>query len=65
VLTQLSFFWFDNRGVLPTHVITSNVDEYPDPLPRFRSQLRAGRCWCGAEMLDVECVARGYLSGSG
>jgi len=67
VLTQLSVFWFDYfRDLTPTHFVTANVDEYPDPLPRFRDQL-AGRSMLvkRARMVEIECVARGYLSGSG
>ena len=67
VLTQLSIFWFDYlRGLTPTHFVTANVDEYPDPLPRFRDQL-LGRSMLvkRARMIEIECVARGYLSGSG
>jgi phosphoribosylaminoimidazole-succinocarboxamide synthase len=67
VLTQLSIFWFDFlREVTPTHFLTANVDEYPDPLPKFRSQLE-GRSMLvkRAKMVEIECVARGYISGSG
>ncbi len=67
VLTQLSIFWFDFlKDLVPTHFLTANVDEYPDPLPRFRDQLE-GRSMLvkRARMIDIECVARGYLSGSG
>lgn len=67
VLTQLSIFWFELlRDLVPVHFITANVDEYPDPLPRYHEQL-AGRSMLvrRAEMLPVECVARGYLAGSG
>ena len=67
VLTQLSVFWFDYlRDLTPTHFVTARVDEYPDPLPKFRSQLE-GRSMLvkRARMIDIECVARGYLSGSG
>ncbi len=67
VLTQLSVFWFDFLGSLaPNHFLTANVDEYPDPLPRYRDQLE-GRSMLvkSARMANVECVARGYLSGSG
>jgi phosphoribosylaminoimidazole-succinocarboxamide synthase len=67
VLTQLSIFWFDFlRGVTPTHFLTANVDEYPAPLRPFRSQLE-GRSMLvkRARMVDIECVARGYLAGSG
>jgi phosphoribosylaminoimidazole-succinocarboxamide synthase len=67
VLTQLSIFWFDFlREVTPTHFLTANVNEYPDPLPKFRSQLE-GRSMLvkRAKMVEIECVARGYISGSG
>ena len=67
VLTQLSIFWFDFlRDAVPTHFISANVDDYPDPLPRYREQLE-GRSMLvkRAAMIDVECVARGYVSGSG
>ena len=67
VLTKLSLFWFDFfKDSLPTHVVTADVDRYPEPLRKYRDQL-AGRSMLvrTAEMLPVECVARGYLSGSG
>lgn len=67
VLTQLSLFWFDFlRDVVPNHVITARVEEYPEPLRYFDEQLR-GRSMLvrRAKMFPVECVARGYLSGSG
>ena len=67
VLTQLSIFWFDFlRDVTPTHFLSANVDEYPQPLPSFRGQLE-GRSMLvkRAKMLEIECVARGYISGSG
>ena len=67
VLTQLSIFWFDFlRDVTPTHFLTANVDEYPAALHRFRGQLE-GRSMLvkRARMIEIECVARGYLSGSG
>jgi phosphoribosylaminoimidazole-succinocarboxamide synthase len=67
VLTQLSLFWFDFlRGVVANHVITANVDEYPGLLRFSGDQLR-GRSMLvrRAQMFPVECVARGYLAGSG
>jgi phosphoribosylaminoimidazole-succinocarboxamide synthase len=67
VLTQLSIFWFDFlRDVTPTHFLTANVNEYPAPLPNFRDQLE-GRSMLvkRAKMVEIECVARGYISGSG
>ncbi len=67
VLTQLSVFWFDFlREVTPTHFLTASVDDYPAPLRQFRDQLE-GRSMLvkRARMIEIECVARGYLSGSG
>jgi phosphoribosylaminoimidazole-succinocarboxamide synthase len=67
VLTQLSIFWFDFlRDLTPTHFLTARLDEYPAPLRAFRDQLE-GRSMLvkRASMIDIECVARGYLSGSG
>ncbi len=67
MLTQLSIFWFDFlRDVTPTHFLTANVDEYPEALQPFREQLE-GRSMLvkRAQMVEIECVARGYLAGSG
>jgi phosphoribosylaminoimidazole-succinocarboxamide synthase len=67
VLTQLSIFWFDFlRDLTPTHFLTAEVDDYPEPLRAFRDQLE-GRSMLvkRAEMIEIECVARGYISGSG
>ena len=67
VLTQLSIFWFDFlRDLTPTHFLSAKVDEYPQPLPHFRDQLE-GRSMLvkRAKMIEIECVARGYISGSG
>ena len=67
VLTQLSIFWFDFlRDVTPTHFLTANVNEYPEHLRPFRDQLE-GRSMLvkRASMVEIECVARGYISGSG
>lgn len=67
VLNQITLFWFDFfRNLIPNHVITADVTAYPASLDPFRDQL-AGRSVLArrAEMIPVECVARGYLSGSG
>ena len=67
VLTQLSIFWFDFlRDLTPTHFLTASVDEYPEALRPFREQLEARSMLVRrAEMVEIECVARGYISGSG
>jgi phosphoribosylaminoimidazole-succinocarboxamide synthase len=67
VLTQLTLFWLDRiRDIVPNHLLSANVDEYPVEFHPFRDQLE-GRSMLvrRARMLPVECVARGYLSGSG
>ncbi|SEC64140.1 phosphoribosylaminoimidazolesuccinocarboxamide synthase [Terriglobus roseus] len=67
VLTQLSLFWFDFlRNLVPNHLITADVRDYPADLQAFSDDLR-GRSMIvqRARMVQVECVARGYLSGSG
>jgi phosphoribosylaminoimidazole-succinocarboxamide synthase len=66
VLTQISLFWFDFLAdVVPNHLITANVDEYPASARKYADQLR-GRSMLveRAEMFPVECVVRGYISGS-
>jgi len=67
VLTQLSLFWFGLLAdLLPNHVITANVAEYGPELERHRDQLE-GRSMIvvKTEPLPVECVVRGYITGSG
>jgi len=67
VLTQLTIFWLELlRELVPNHFVTANVDEYPAPFRPFRDQLE-GRSMLvrRASMVNIECVARGYLSGSG
>jgi phosphoribosylaminoimidazole-succinocarboxamide synthase len=67
VLTQLSVFWFNLfRDAVPSHFLTADVSEYPAELRRFADQLR-GRSMLvkKAQPFPVECVARGYLAGSG
>jgi phosphoribosylaminoimidazole-succinocarboxamide synthase len=66
VLSQLSLFWFDFlRDVVPNHVVTADVSKYPASLRKYDEQLR-GRSMLvmRAEMSPVECVVRGYVSGS-
>jgi phosphoribosylaminoimidazole-succinocarboxamide synthase len=67
VLTQTSLFWFDYLKTLtPSHVLTAEVSEYPAELQPYARELE-GRSMLvkKARMINVECVARGYLSGSG
>jgi phosphoribosylaminoimidazole-succinocarboxamide synthase len=67
VLTQLTLFWLDRlRELTPNHFVSANVDDYPREFHAYRDQLE-GRSMLvhRARMFDVECVARGYVSGSG
>jgi len=67
VLNQISLFWFDFLAeVVPNHLITADVDKYPAPVRKYADQLR-GRSMLvrRAEIFPVECIARGYISGSG
>ncbi len=67
VLTQLSLFWFGLlQDVVENHLITADVAQFPAALQPFAAQLE-GRSMLvkRAEVVPVECVARGYLSGSG
>lgn len=65
VLNQLSLFWLEFFGV-KNHLVTADVDEYPDVLRPYREDLR-GRSMLvkKVNMVEVECIARGYLTGSG
>lgn len=66
VLTQISLFWFDFlRDVVPNHLITADVEQYPAVAQKYAEQLQ-GRSMLvkRAEMVPVECVVRGYISGS-
>jgi len=66
ILTQISLFWFDLlKDVVPNHLITADVREFPASLQPYREQLQ-GRSMLvqRAAMFPVECVARGYLAGS-
>ena len=66
VLSQTSLFWFDFLSdIVPNHVITADLERYPQSLQKYGDQLR-GRSMLvqRAQMFPVECVVRGYISGS-
>ena len=67
VLTQLSRFWFGRlSGLVPHHLVTADTNEFPPELGQYRDLLRLrSMLVLKAEIFPVECVARGYLSGSG
>jgi phosphoribosylaminoimidazole-succinocarboxamide synthase len=67
VLTQISGFWFDRlRAIVPNHVISMDAKDFPEPF-RSAGDIFAGRSMLvrKTEPLPVECVVRGYISGSG
>jgi len=66
VLTQISLFWFEFLGgLVPNHLVTADVDRYPAAVRKYADQLQ-GRSMMvvRGDMVPVECVVRGYLSGS-
>jgi phosphoribosylaminoimidazole-succinocarboxamide synthase len=67
VLTQLSRFWFEMmKDIVPNHLISADVNEFPEDLKKFRDVLHLrSMLSVKAEMFTIECVARGYLAGSG
>jgi len=67
VLNKLSCFWFNFlEGIIPNHLITADVNDYPLELKKYKEQLR-GRSMLvkKTKPFPIECVVRGYLSGSG
>ncbi len=67
ILTQMSLFWFEFLSdLIANHLVTADVDRYPASLQEYREVLD-GRSMLvkRAKMIEVECVARGYLAGSG
>ncbi|MDI7259633.1 MAG: phosphoribosylaminoimidazolesuccinocarboxamide synthase [Thermodesulfobacteriota bacterium] len=67
ILTQLSRFWFDlTKGIVPNHLVSTEVEDFPQECRPYQEVLR-GRSMLvvKTDPLPVECVVRGYLSGSG
>src|ERR1700691_6147727 len=67
ILTAISLFWFEKfKGKFENHLITADVADYPPALKAYRDQIE-GRAMLvvKAEVIPIECVARGYLAGSG
>ncbi|HOJ11494.1 MAG TPA: phosphoribosylaminoimidazolesuccinocarboxamide synthase [Clostridiales bacterium] len=67
VLNSISEFWFDyTKDIIGNHMVTTKVDEFPGDLSRFKEELE-GRAMLvkKAEMVQAECIVRGYLEGSG
>ncbi len=67
ILTTISLFWFERlKDIVENHIISTDPDEYPEPLRKYKNDL-AGRSMLvkKAKPLPVECIVRGYISGSG
>ncbi|HAB50822.1 MAG TPA: phosphoribosylaminoimidazolesuccinocarboxamide synthase, partial [Ignavibacteriales bacterium] len=67
VLTKISEFWFDFiKHIIPNHLISTNVDEFPAQCRQYETILR-GRSMLvkKAEVVPIECIVRGYICGSG
>lgn len=67
ILTQISIFWFRQmEDIIKNHLIATNVEDYPPQCRKYREQLE-GRSMLvrKAKQLPLECIVRGYLSGSG
>lgn len=67
VLTQISKYWFDQtKDIIKNHVVSTNVEEFPSACRQYANELR-GRSMLvkKTKPLGVECIVRGYLSGSG
>ncbi|MBV9368769.1 MAG: phosphoribosylaminoimidazolesuccinocarboxamide synthase [Frankiales bacterium] len=67
VLTALTLWWFEQLAdVVPNHLVTADVADYPESLQPYADALRGRSMLCRRlSMAPVECVARGYLTGSG
>jgi len=66
ILTQMSLFWFNFvKEIIPIHLITSKIEDYPSDLKKYRDILE-GRSMLvrKVQRIDVECVVRGYMAGS-
>jgi len=67
VLTKISEFWFDFiNDIIPNHIISTNVDEYPEICKEYAEDLRNRSMLVKkAKVVPIECIVRGYISGSG
>ncbi len=67
VLTKISEFWFNfSKDILPNHLITTNVDEFPQECHQYKSELKDRSMLVRkAKVIPIESIVRGYISGSG
>jgi len=67
VLNQITLFWMDMmKDLVPNHIVATNVDDYPEPLRKYRDQLQDRSVLARkAKPLPIECIVRGFITGSG
>jgi len=67
VLNQITLFWMDMmRDLVPNHIVATNVDDYPEPLRKYRAELQDRSVLVKkAKPLPIECIVRGFITGSG
>jgi len=67
ILTNISIFWFNElKSIVENHIISTDPDEYPESCRRYKKELRGRSMFVKkARPLSVECIVRGYISGSG
>ena len=66
ILHKISMFWFDFvQNIIPTHIITGNFDDFPKELKQYEYLRDRAMIVKKAKRLDIECIVRGYLAGSG
>jgi len=67
VLTKISEFWFDfSKDIIENHIVSTNIDDYPEECKKY-AEFLTGRSMLvkKAELIPIECIVRGYISGSG
>lgn len=66
LLTAISLFWFKLLGdIVPNHLISADIDQFPEVCRQYRSQLAGRSMWVKrTKVVPIECIVRGYLSGS-
>ena len=67
ILTEISLYWFEQmKDIVPNHIVAVDVDDYPSSLHPHRHLLEGRSILVRkTDVLPVECIVRGYLSGSG
>ena len=67
VLNQITLFWMDMiKDLTPNHILATNVDDYPEPLHKYKEQLQDRSVLVKkAKPLPIECIVRGFITGSG